>query len=103
LDNNLGALLRLIDEAEQQESCEVIIAYYVLSNATSASLTTDEIDQQGEIILRTVTGIDIDFDVEDALRDLLGMGIVQFDVDGWKAVGIEEATERTSVSNGYQG
>ena len=103
LDNNLGALLRLIDEAEQQESCEAIIAYYVLSNATSTSLTTDEIDQQGEIILRTLTGIDIDFDVEDALRDLVGMGIVQFDVDGWKAVGIEEATERTSVANGYQG
>ncbi len=34
LDNNMGAMLRLLDEAEQQEACETILAYFILSDPT---------------------------------------------------------------------
>jgi len=101
LDNNLGALLRLIEEAKQQESCEAILAYYVLSNSKSVHLAVEQIDEQAELILRSITGIEVDFDVEDALRDLLGFGLVRMTAKGWTAVGIEEATERTTINRSY--
>ncbi len=101
LDNNLGALLRLIEEAQQQESCEAILAYYVLSNSKSAHLAVEQIDEQAELILRSITGIEVDFDVEDALRDLLGFGLVRMTAKGWTAVGVEDATERTTINRSY--
>ncbi len=101
LDNNLGALLRLIEEAQQQESCEAILAYYVLSNSKSVHLAVEQIDEQAELILRSITGIEVDFDVEDALRDLLGFGLVRMTAKGWTAVGVEDATERTTINRSY--
>ena len=101
LDNNLGALLRIEEESEQQESCEAILAYFVLNNSTSENMSSEQVDREAERILATVTGIEIDFDVEDALRDLAGMGIVRMTSDGWKAIGVEEAVERTAIRRGY--
>ncbi len=101
LDNNLGAMLRLIDEAEQQEACEAILAYFVLSTATTTLLSTEQVDHRSESILKSITGIEIDFDVDDALRDLVGMGIVRFTSDGWTAIGVEDAVERTATNRGY--
>lgn len=83
LDNNLGALLRLEEEAEQQEVCEAILAYFVLSQSVEA-LTTHEIDQRAEAILESITGFPIDFDVEDAVRDLGSFGIIQLVDQRWK-------------------
>ena len=83
LDNNLGALLRLEEEAEQQEVCEAILAYFVLSQSVEA-LTTKEIDQRAEAILESITGFPIDFDVEDAVRDLGSFGIIQLVDHRWK-------------------
>jgi Protein of unknown function (DUF3754) len=101
LDNNLGALLRIEEESEQQESCEAILAYFVLNNSTSESLSSEQVDREAEGILNAVTGIDIDFDVEDALRDLAGMGIVRLTSEGWVGSGVEEAIERTAIRRGY--
>lgn len=103
LDNNLGALLRLIDEAEQQEACEVILAFFILSLSTSEFLTTEQIDQQAELLLRKLTGIEIDFDVEDALRDLVGLGVVQSNYEGWKSFGVQDAIERISQTRNQCG
>ena len=82
LDNNLGALLRLEEESEQQEICEAILAYYVLSQA-EGPLTTKEIDQRAESILETLTGFPIDFDVDDAIRDLGSLGVFRMKAHGW--------------------
>jgi len=103
LDNNLGALLRLVDEAEQQESCEAILAYYVLSRSGAGHLSAQQIDEQAEEILLSITGMGIDYDVEDALRDLVGMGLIRMTEQGWIAIGVEEAIERTATHRGYQG
>ena len=101
LDNNLGALLRIAEESEQQESCEAILAYFVLNNSTAEHMSTEQVDREAERILNAITGIEIDFDVEDALRDLAGMGIVRMTSDGWIAIGVEEAVERTAIRRGY--
>lgn len=101
LDNNLGALLRIEEESEQQESCEAILAYFVLNNSTSEHMSTEQVDREAESILNAITGIEIDFDVEDALRDLAGMGILRMTSDGWIAIPVEEAVERTAIRRGY--
>ncbi len=101
LDNNLGALLRIVEESEQQESCEAILAYFVLNNSTKEHLSAEQVDREAERILNAITGIEIDFDVEDALRDLAGMGIVRMTSNGWIAIGVEEAVERTAIRRGY--
>jgi hypothetical protein len=53
------------------------------------------------LILQSITGLEVDFDVEDALRDLLSFGLVRMTAKGWMAVGIEEATERTTINRSY--
>lgn len=84
LDNNLGALLRIVEEAEQQEVCEAIVAYFVLQNCNRA-LDSRELDARAEALLRSITRLDIDFDVNDALRDLFSIGIAQPTDEGWCA------------------
>lgn len=97
LDNNLGALLRLVEEAEQQESCEAILAYYVLLNSKTGCLNAEEIDALAETILHSLTGIEIDFDVNDALRDLSAIGLVRLTSEGWRAIAIEDAMDRVGI------
>lgn len=98
LDNNLGALLRLVEEAEQQESCEAILAYHVLINSKVGCISEDAIAAQAETILHSLTGIEIDFDVNDALRDLSAIGLVQLTADGWRAIAIDDAMERVCIT-----
>ena len=85
LDNNLGALLRIIEEAEQQEVCEAMIAYFVLQSNQNQSMDRSAIDAKAEVLLKTLTNLDIDFDVDDALRDLFSIGIIQPVEEGWIA------------------
>lgn len=85
LDNNFGALLRLEEEAEQQEICESLLGYYILVRE-NRTLSREEIDRMAETILLKITGFPINFDVEDALRDLVGLGIVQFTDPGWSLI-----------------
>jgi len=85
LDNNLGALLRIIEEAEQQEVCEALVAYFVLSSAGNQAMHRNEIDAKAELLLKVITCLDIDFDVDDALRDLVSIGIVRPVEEGWLA------------------
>jgi hypothetical protein len=85
LDNNLGALLRIIEEAEQQEVCEAMIAYFVLQSNENQSMDRSDIDAKAEVLLKTLTNLDIDFDVDDALRDLFSIGIIQPVEEGWIA------------------
>jgi hypothetical protein len=83
LDNNLGALLRIEEEAEQQEICEAILGCFVLFiNKTPCSL--DEIDRAAEDTLIRLTGIEIDFDVRDSMRDLAKSGLVCVTEQGWQ-------------------
>jgi len=91
LDNNAGVLLRLLEEAEQQEACETIIGYFVLSDPSNrASMTIEEVDRQAEEVICGLCGINVDFDVNDAIRDLVGLGLVTVDERGWKGAPSKE-------------
>ncbi len=100
LDNNAGVLLRLLEEGEQQEACEAVLAYFVTSvvMAERGACTLAEIDQACEALLREATGMVVDFDVEGTARNLVHLGILSVDEAGWTALPLDEATRRLDAT-----
>ena len=98
LDNNFGVLFRLLDEAEEQEFREALLAYFVLwKQAGSTGSTADEIDSAAEALLTGWTGLDVDFEVADALAKLKHFRLVEpIGRDRWLAVPLETALVRMS-------
>ena len=94
LDNNSSVIYRILNEAEEQELCEAILAYTFLWNDTSkAGLTEKELDDAVEEFLFCTTEIDVDFEVHDALGKLARLGMARVCRDGrWKAEPIGTAT-----------
>ena len=96
LDNNAGVLCRLLDEAEEQENREALLAFYFLWQlAPAQGWSSEELDRQIESYLREVTGRDIDFEVGDALNKLIRLDIVQTLPNGHlRAIPIAQALTR---------
>jgi hypothetical protein len=115
LDNNAGVISRLLDEAEEQENREAVLAYYFLwrkldvrgstadelgwknramQNTIANSFTPEELDQRIEQFLSESLGRPIDFEVDDALAKLIRMKLVQ-EIPGGRyvAVSLVEALE----------
>ena len=68
LANNVGVLHYLIDEAEEQDTREAILAYYFLWTAAGPSgMTMAELDAAIERDIELKTGKSTDFEVDDAL------------------------------------
>ena len=95
IDNNSGVLHRILDEAEEQESRETILAYYFLwTSQSTEGLTADELDRQIEAFLRTEAAREVDFEIGDALAKLERFRIVERGPgDKWKALEIDRALE----------
>ncbi|MEZ6116905.1 MAG: DUF3754 domain-containing protein [Pirellulaceae bacterium] len=100
LDNNAGVLFRVIDESHDQEFRETVLAYYMLwKNAPAAGWSEQELDEATERKLRGITGLDIDFQVDDAVAKLNRYGLATQDAaQRWHAVPIETARENTNWS-----
>lgn len=112
LDNNLGVLFRVLDEAEEQDFREALLAYVLLWRATrakpherevvreevtedAAGKTTAELDAAAEALLRDLTGLDLDFEVADALDKLQRWQlVVQTPRGHWQAKPLDEAIDR---------
>ncbi|HEX4144564.1 MAG TPA: TMEM143 family protein [Pirellulales bacterium] len=78
LDNNAGVLMRLIDEAEEQENREALLAYFFLRrDVAPAGLTAEQLDQRIEEFLERQLGRAIDFEVGDALAKLIRWRLVE--------------------------
>lgn len=83
LDGDLGAILRLIDEAEDQEFREALTAWFLLWRlAPLDGWLLEELDRSAEQFLQAELKRDIDFDVEDALDKMIRWGIVEVQSDG---------------------
>lgn len=75
LDNNAGVFHRLIDDAEEEEGKEAILAYWYLLTS-SEPMAADDIDRGIEAWLQERTGRDVDFEVHDATAKLERLGLV---------------------------
>jgi hypothetical protein len=78
LDTNAGVLLRIIDEAEEQECREAILAYYFLWRyAGEQGWLPSALDDYIELELERVAKLKVDFEIGDALDKLEKLRIVE--------------------------
>lgn len=84
LDNNAGVLHRLLDDAEEQEYREAVLAYFLLwRHAGEDGWTQEELDERAEEFLVRRARLDkVDFETHDALAKLLRLGIAFQASDG---------------------
>jgi len=94
LDSNAGVLTRLLDEAEEQEAREAVLAYYFLWHyAGEEGWTSASLDDNVEQYLESTVGQKVDFEVGDALGKLERMHVVRKAGDRYRAVPITDALE----------
>jgi hypothetical protein len=95
LSNNAGVLTQLLDEAEEQECREAILAYFCLSRyAPPSGWTAQQLDDYVEMYLEGNAGLKVDFEIGDALEKVERLGIVERAGDRLKAVPLPVALER---------
>ena len=93
LDNNAGVLFRLLDEAEEQEFREAVLAWSLLHRNGSRGATEQELDQHAEGWLRERCSLTVDFEVGDALGKLERMNLAHRSANRWHAVSLPAALE----------
>lgn len=103
LDNNLGVLFRVLDEAEDQDFREAMLAYFLLWRRgqsenrdirDSAASTLKELDAEAEAFLRGATQCDVDFEIADALAKLQRWQLAaKLADDRWRAKPLGEAID----------
>jgi hypothetical protein len=82
LDNNAGALFRILDDAEESECKECLLAYYFLL-AVGRPLTAAELDGMIEQWFAEKWQCQLDFEINDALSKLLELGLVKQERECW--------------------
>ena len=75
LDNDRGVIFALVDALEQQEVKESLIAYFYLWQ--NGPKTEDELDAIAERFLLDDFGVEVDFEVDDAIEKLVELDLVQ--------------------------
>lgn len=94
LDNNAGVLYHLVNEAEEQEFREVVLAYWLLWRGGMQSSRAVELDKAAEMWLQDRCGLAVDFEVSDALAKLQRLGLAEQSATGrWRAIAIETALQ----------
>lgn len=96
LDNNRGGLYRILNEAEEQEFRETAIAYFTLwRKGGTAGLTSQQVDEHCEQLIRDLADTDVDFEIDDALEKLSELQIASCDdKQRWTVLEPEAAMQR---------
>jgi hypothetical protein len=102
LDNNAGAVCRLIDEAEDEEIKETILAYYLLWTCGNQIQTVSELGQEAERLVQTATGASINFQPSDALAKLQRLGLLSGNSRQLKAIDLDLAIQQLKDHWRYQ-
>lgn len=98
LDNNSGVMFRLLDEAEEQEAREILLGYFYLWRyAEPNGWTAEELDYYVELDLEKRLGVDVNFEIVDALNKLTKAGLITADGARYRAVPIGAAQEKLNA------
>jgi hypothetical protein len=94
LDNNTGVLMRVLDEAEEQENRETLLAYFCLWRyAPPEGWTAEQLDDYVELYLEGNAGLKVDFEIGDALAKLERLKIVAKSGNAYRAQPLAKALE----------
>ena len=94
LDNNTGVLMRLLDEAEEQECRETFLAYFCLwQYAPPEGWTAEQLDDYVELYLEGHANLKVDFEIGDALAKLERLKIVRKTGTAYHVQPIDKALE----------
>jgi len=89
--NNASVIFQLVDEAEEEECKEALLAYYFLL-AAGEPLPAKTLDEQIEHWFLQRWQYRLDFEISDALAKLERLGLARRDNDtGWQACPLEQA------------
>lgn len=92
LGTNFSVLFHLLDEAEEQECREALLAYYYLwQYAGITGWTMAQLDDRIEQELERLTGLKVDFEIGDALAKLERLKLVTRFGENYAAVPIDRA------------
>lgn len=96
LDNNSGVFFRLLDEAEEQEFREAVLAWWLLWRQTASGddggWTARQIDRAAEKLLRERCDLKVDFEIDDALDKLRRLNLIEaLPGEKWRAVSATSA------------
>ncbi len=82
--NNGSVLTRLIDSAEEEEFKETMLAYFFLwrSIDSGQGWTNGKLDRHVEGFLKEVSGVEVDFEIKDAVAKLARLGLARRDDRG---------------------
>lgn len=93
LDNNSGVFHHLIDDAEEEEFKEALLAYFFLVTNKSG-LTEEDLDQMIEKWLEEKYQSSINFEIRDALQKLEKWRLIQTDGTVIRALDLDQSTEQ---------
>ena len=84
LANNVGTIHWLSNAAEEEDFKEIILAYWFLNlnRNQPAKCTARALDAQIESLVKQLTVVPVDFEIDDALRNLVKLGLAQRLSDG---------------------
>lgn len=85
LDNNAGVIYRILDDAEDSEIKESIVAYHFLLLAEGGK-TEEALDADIQQWFMQTRNCSLDFEIEDALQKLDELGLAVKKEAGWFAV-----------------
>lgn len=97
LANNAGVLDSLVGAGEEQDVKEAFIAYHIL-RTSARPLVKAEIDNHAEAFLKERFGLDVDFEIVDALAKLERLGLVTRDGESWTAIAPAEALAKLDTA-----
>ena len=90
ISNNAGIFDYIVGAAEEQECKEAFLAYYFLLVASNPP-DQETLDLRIEEWLSTTFGVDIDFEVDDALAKLQRLGLLKREGEKLAVLPLEEA------------
>src|SRR5690606_32371777 len=80
--DNRGVLIKLASRAAEEDMKEEILLYAVLAKGPVRRSDLPEVDRVIERYMEETFGVDVDFEIEDALERLIAEGIVSEAADG---------------------
>lgn len=83
LDNNQGVILRVLDEAQDSECKEALLAYSFLARCEEP-VEAAALDAAVEAWFQQQQGLTLDFDIVDALAKLEALGLAQVEAGQWR-------------------